>query len=284
MADGTAQCYSALVDLTQAQLGYEWKITVNRSGEDSFDVEVSDFVDHATAHVMHANYANISHLSDPYAPWNEFQRFSSVLDVTMTAEATSLGWSDPDFTVTFTPTTGKYVLSAADTFSITAANTDTANFLGFSGSQGLASTHTSSGVAAYCMVPSIDARTNFSREYEPGNISSLAVSDSGRVKKGIVRESVPLYMDWQQAFDPISVIFTAEATGTVFHTWQDFWGHCRQTYPFIVHTASNNFELHMLRKTASNFTPVPVEGDNHEYWHLNFETHFMGRDPDNEPV
>jgi hypothetical protein len=198
----------------------------------------------------------------------------------MTSEASTAGWAETAFTVNFTPTTGKYTISAADPFSLTFANTDTANSLGFSGTQGLSTTHTSSGVAAFCMVPSIDARSNFSREYEPGGISSLAVSDSGQVKKGIVRASVPLYMDWQQSFEPKEVIFTEEATGTVFHTWQDFIGHCRQSYPFVVHTASQNFEVHMLRDTSSNFTPEPMEVDNHEYFHMNFETHFMGRDPE----
>jgi hypothetical protein len=280
MADGTALCYSALVDLDADHLGYTWKVTVNRDGEDPFDVEVGDMTDHGSRYVVHTNAFNPGDIPDMYSPWDDYKQFEWAFDQAITSEAGTAGWSETAFTVNFTPTTGKYAISANTAFSLTFTNTATANFFGFSGSLASAASHVSSGVASFCMVPSIDARSGFSREYEPGGISSLAVSDSGRVKKGIARASVPLYMDWQQSFEPKEVIFTEEATGTVFHTWQDFIGHCRQSYPFVVHTASQNFEVHMLRDTASNFTPEPMEVDNHEYFHMNFETHFIGRDPE----
>lgn len=286
MADGSAVSYSALVDLNDFS---DFTITFKRSGETDADVQLADMTvatnTAGSAYVHHSNSGDdVADITGIYAPWSSYKSVAPGYEYAIQIETNSKSWVNPTINVSFDKTTGKYSFTASPvggghTFGINFNGAENANFFGFSSTTMTgASSYTSNCVADYCIVPAYDARSNFSREYEPGGISSLAVSDSGQVKKGIVRASVPLYMDWQQVFEPKVGVFTEDATSTMLFTWQQFWEYCRQTFPFIINnTSSGKYELHSLRETSSNFNPEPMEIDNHENWHLNFETHFIGR-------
>jgi hypothetical protein len=281
MANAEAYCYSALVDLSAAKLGYTWKFTLHRATESNVDVEVEDMTAHASKYIYHATSGVDASSVSPAVgtPWDTYDSAASATEAAMEAETS--GWSNSNFSVTFNHATGIYTFdkgTGGGAFDITFANTDTANFFGFTSvGQSGTSIYTGSCVADYCIVPSISARSQVSREYEPGNISSLAVADSGKIGTGIVRASVPLYYDWQQPFEEQEAVHTADATSSILFTWQQFWEHCRQEYPFIVHTATSTFDMFMLRETASNWNPEPTSTDDHTRWHIPFECHFMGR-------
>lgn len=285
MADGTARSYSALVDLNNFS---EFVITFKRSGETDADVALSDMTaaSAGSAYVHHTTSGDHSaDITGIYAPWSNYKSVLPGYRNAIIDEMTSKSWSVAELSVTFDNTTGKYTFdagpSAGGAFGINFNNAENKKFFGFTNQTMTgASSYTSDMVAYYCIVPSIDARSNFTREYEPGNISSLAVSDSGQVKKGIARATVPMYMDWQQPFEPqANVLIADRASADLYTTWEDFWKYCRQEYPFVVSDSATTFELHMLRATSSNFRPESMDVDNHEYWHLNFETHFIGRYP-----
>ena len=286
ITDGTVESYSVLFDLSTDKIGFAFQAIIGRSGEASFTIDPDAFddssSDHVSKYMFHGDEGpnnSIDDIDDINLPWSNYRNLATSLEILMEELATAESWASNSFTVAFDTTSGKYTLSGATTFTITFNSQNSANLLGFSDlTLTGASSYESSFPCSYCIVPSFNGRSQWSREYEPGNISSLAISDSAKVQVGVGRTTVPKYMDWEQVSESYIRVFTDDATTHTYFTWQQFFEHCRQTKPFVVNTTDGDgIECHMFRSDGSNFKPIPIDTNNHEYWLIRFRTIFMGR-------
>jgi hypothetical protein len=234
--------------------------------------------------VHHAEDASyVASITDINTPWSNYKNLSYCTELAVEGELATQSWTNGNFNVTFNATAGTYTFAnqtaGSGVFDITFDNTGSANMYGFSGvANSGASAYTSTYVAGYLIYPAYDVRSEFTDVYEERGISSLAISDSGKVHAGNARTTVPKKLDWVQPFEPQAMTHDDHKTATTYCTWQTFIEHCRQTKPFIVslNAAGTNFECCIMRESTAHFEPEPMEIDSHSSWHVPFDTYFMG--------
>lgn len=143
--------------------------------------------------------------------------------------------------------------------------------LGFTaGSTNVASV--TSTVRPYYVVDAAHAgRSSYSDRYEPDDVASLAISDSGEVFVGMARTASPAFVDWRQQFETREATFKHVATTAVPWTWQHLFEHTRTVHPLLVKDGYDDSVYH-LRPDGSSFKPEPQTPDYDDQWHLSFRT------------
>lgn len=166
------------------------------------------------------------------------------------------------------------------------ARTNMAQILGFSGSTGLALSHTSDIRPYYTILPAIEARSMMTDEYEPEGMVFEAVTDGGdafQVSKG----SDEVWSDWMQvaetdvapsvATEPGTPVFERQATAEVPWTYQHAWRHHRTgAHPFLV-TDGSEQAIHVLRGEGSSLKPTRFATQDYPLWSVSFKTRLLGR-------
>lgn len=226
-------------------------------------------------------------------------RFSAVTSfaAALAAELNTTSGGSGTYTVTWNGTTGYTVAYSGGDFSLSFSGATTAaqgtllrRILGFSADLTGEDTYSSDVRPYYLIIPSIQARSDVSDEYEPDGIMAEAVADDGTAYQ-ISRDTAEIWSDWTQASEtetaPSSLssegtlVFARQATATAPWTYEHAWRHMRLgLHPFlVVDSGTGEDAVHMIRAEGASFRPVRFAGTDQPYWSIPFRTRLVGRLP-----
>lgn len=193
------------------------------------------------------------------------------------------GLTAAGFTVSLNLTTLRYTISrGAGTFALTFSTDAQLNMmyaLGFTASTGLATSHTGTAAPYYLIQAAIGGRSQYSDLYEPDDLAQEAVSDGGSAFI-VSKDTDELWCDWVQQMESKQATLTRAAAGSQW-TWQDFFKHCRGTYPFGV-IGDGDDHLYQLRAEGAHFgidTRQRVTPDYDDLWNISLRTRYLGVTP-----
>lgn len=187
--------------------------------------------------------------------------------------------------VAFDLTTGLYTISRAGAFTMTfSSGTDSdvrlAHALGFTpgGSYTGATSYTSDKRPYYLMGATEPARSQaLPFVYEADDVVEEAVSDDGEAY-GVAKDTHELLSDWTQPMEPKASTFTTAAASSAPWTWQDFFKHCRMTYPFLINEGYDGAStgVYQLRADGARFKAMPVVSDWDSLYNIKFVCRYLG--------
>lgn len=262
-------------------LRYEWSFDLSVIG--AVDMYVDDgtqfTVRIASGHLAHTSIAGV-------VPG--VTAFATTLQTALN-DATAPG----TYTVAYSATTGYTIARTSATFDFdftsgiaAAEGTRMRQILGFAGGDGGAGSYSSTVRPHYIILPSIQARSTMSDEYEPGDITSESVADDGSDYQ-VSRDTAEIWSDWTQqaeteagpatAFADGTLVFKRQATAAAPWTYQHAWEHHRLgEHPFLVVDGSEQ-AVHRMRAEGSSFRPQRFAGQDLPHWSLSFRTRLLGR-------
>lgn len=272
--------YSAAWDFSALALG-----TVSGSNAAVFGGSLSGNVGFTTGSHFHGNLANVT------LDGRTFTSFELAIETIVSG-----------LTVTFSPSTVRYTLSAVGNFTVTWSGTQgaaIAALLGFDSTANLTGTnsYTSTQRPRYLIVSRLAGQSQVHDLYEPSGRVAYAESDNGHAFSTHPVE-MPLYRDWSQPFETLNGPTDAEYASSssvggtavrtrdvgsatkVTWTWQQFVEHCRATLPFLLIDRATSVkgegDAYKLRGEGAHFDPTRITADYDGHWTIPLVTRYLG--------
>lgn len=177
-------------------------------------------------------------------------------------------------TVTFSAASGQYTFTYTGVgtgFDLT-FSTVAARVFGFSTTVHTNKASIQSDVRPYYeILGQTTGRSAYSRDYEPSEVASQAISDDGANIMGLARTASPKFLDWRQQFETLPSTFKSVATSAIPWTWEHLFEHCRTVHPILVSDGYDNAWVR-LRPEGSAFRPEAQTPDFDEQWHIPLQT------------
>lgn len=215
--------------------------------------------------------------------------YAKALQTAMRAAATTASYPSPsNITVACARTTALYTIAHSATFDLAFSVDAGLRFLGFNDIAETGQTsYTGDYAPDYTINPTLSGGSSPGvgdmLNYEPGNIASLGVGDSGR-GYGIGRDAGPLYRNWTQQFETKEKTLRLSADTdptTATHPWtfQNLFEHCRTKYPFIVVQGFGETydEAFRLRSEGASWSPERAVPGDDAHFHMPFQTLVEGQ-------
>lgn len=215
----------------------------------------------------------------------EYTDFATALD-------TALGGT---FSVSFNASTLLYTISAGSAFQITAMNLLMKRLLGFDILDASLPTASASSVvgtqkAWYAIAPTVEARSDVSDDFEPGQLGADGEADDASFV-GVSRTSSPVYHDWVQMMEPKSACYTRSSTywtnmgsstvtsggngPTRVWTYEQMFKHARNVSPIYVYDSEagvgTDDMIAQLRAEGSSWRPERVSANSDVSWNVPFK-------------
>jgi hypothetical protein len=224
----------------------------------------------------------------------EYLAFAAALEAALEA-GSALGATPRTYTVTWSSTTG-YTIAVNSGATLTldlSGSTEQVRMrlvLGMAGDRTGALSYTSTRRPYYLIVPATQCRTAMSDEYEPPDVVSEEINDSGFAVSEIARDADEVWLDWTQtaedvhglptaAFDPGTPVFQRQVTTPLRWSYQQAWTHHQDSGdPFAVVEGGvvAGSDVARLRAEGSSWEPTRMSAD-YDAWSIMFRTRLLGR-------
>lgn len=190
---------------------------------------------------------------------------------------------DASFTATWDGSTGAYTIAATNAFTISCSAA--MNRITGTPATPSATSHVSTTLPYYFLVPAINGRSKSTDLREPDGIAHGSVSDGG-TDFVVARDTQELHWDWQHAMEPKAAVLTRFVGGSPSGyslarswSWQQFFKHTRGAHPFVVDESAEN-TVHRLRAEGASMDQGALErvvADYDGLWAVNLKTRYLGR-------
>lgn len=179
--------------------------------------------------------------------------------------------------VSFDRATGAYTLSATglSTLEFT-LNTLAQQVLGFSsGTLTGALSYTSTRTPYYWIDTALGCRSQDTRPYEGGDDVASDTFGHDGTPGGLAKDGAPMFWDWTQPLEVYTAVWKIHATAQTPWTWEHFYQHSRNVYPFAVYDGTDTW-FHLLRAEGARFKPRLLSEDYYGEADLRLLTKYLG--------
>lgn len=257
--------YSAAFDVTLPGLG---TMTLSTSGESDAVVNLATMgslaVDGVSTSNIYNHYNGFAAYravgQDPAASSNLLNyaraNFSEIVEYYGEAALLAATWTSPaGFEVSFQYATSPptYTISwPTANFTIAWSTAAGRALFGFAADSSTpATTHTGTLCPTYVYVPTLQAVSDNTPNFEASEIANHVASDGGS-GFGLQRTVVPVYRDWKQEFETKALTMRANAASPLPWTMQHLFEHCRGQFAFIVASGfGESFDEYFSFRTES---------------------------------
>lgn len=187
------------------------------------------------------------------------------------------GFTSGTPTVTFDRSAGAWTLSATGltTLDIT-LNTLAQQVLGFSsGTLTGALSYTSTRTPYYWIDTVMGCRTDSSLPYDGGPDPAADTYGHDGTPGGVSKDGTSKWWDWACSLEGYQAIWKIHATAATPWTWEHFFEHCRNEYPFAVFDGTDTW-FHYLRAEGSKFKPLKLAADYYGEADIRLLTKYVG--------
>lgn len=179
--------------------------------------------------------------------------------------------------VTFDRSTGQYTLSATGLSTLTITlNTLAQNVLGFSSPLSGALSYTSTVTPYYWIDTTVGCRSRDTRPYEGGDDVAADTFGHDGTPGGLAKDGAPMFWDWTCPLETYTQVWKIHATAGTPWTWEHFFPHSRNTYPFAVYDGTDTW-FHLLRAEGSRFKPSLPAADYYGEADIRLLTKYLGK-------
>jgi hypothetical protein len=223
-----------------------------------------------------------------------YTAFAAALEAALEA-GSALGSVPRTYTVTWSSTTG-YTIAVDSGATLTLDLTGSVaqllmrTILGMAGDRTGALSYSSTRRPYYLLVPATQCRTAVSDEYEPADVVTEEINDSGLGTSEISRDEDEVWLDWTQTaedehglptaiFDPGTPVFDRHLTAALRWSYQQAWAHHQTSGdPFAVVEGgvTAGSDVARLRAEGSSWEPNRM-GSDYDAWSIAFRTRLLGR-------
>jgi hypothetical protein len=224
----------------------------------------------------------------------EYLAFAAALEAALEA-GSALGSVPRTYTVTWSSTTGYTIaVNSGATLTLDLTGSVAQSFmrvvLGMSGDRTGALSYSSTRRPYYLIVPATQCRTAVSDEYEPADVVTEELNDSGAGTSEIAREEDEVWLDWTQTaedahglptaiFDPGTPIFERQITTALRWSYQHAWAHHQNSgdpFAVIEGGVTAGSDVARLRADGASWEPNRM-GSDYDAWSIPFKTRLLGR-------
>lgn len=220
----------------------------------------------------------------------DYTAFAAALEAALEA-GSALGATPRTYTVSWSSSTGYTVAVNSGTLVLDLTGTDAQTRMGEilgMGDRSGASSYASQVRPYYLILPATQCRSAMSDEYEPPDVVTEEINDSGGGTSEISRETDEVWLDWTQsaedendlpasAFAVGSAVFARNATAAIPWSYQSAWTHHqRGNDPIVAIDATS--DVFRLRAEGASWEPSRM-GSDYDAWSIVFRTRLLGRLP-----
>lgn len=252
--------------------------SASRLGTISISVTDSSAISYTAT--LSGTYAHVSLTS--LVPDGGYAGFAASLEAALESAAATAG-SAITWTVTYSTSSMAYTISqfGGGTFSVTGMTAPMARILGETISPSPFPITGASYAPAdfrpwYVIDPRINAHSRAAPDYEPEGFAWDGEANDGTAY-GVSVETMPVYYDWTQMFEPQAAVFEANATSAVPWTYQHLIKHARNIEPLYWAGDYSDSVCFQLRADAARFAPERVSADYDGEFNISFRTRVLGR-------